>query len=68
MDLKHGDLVRTPDGVLGKVVQIDRVTAFVFFPARKDYSLKGFLISSLVLVPPQADVERVDVEQPQLVS
>jgi hypothetical protein len=51
MDLKQGDIVRTPIGVVGKVVHISRLTAFVAFPAKEGYEVQGYLGSELSKIP-----------------
>ena len=49
--LKQGDYVRTVTGEVGKIVYIDRLTAFVSFPTSgKTDDMRAFLLSTLTLV------------------
>ena len=51
MEFNYGDIVRTPLGVVGKVVEISRLTVFVGFPAKEGYEIRAFLASELEKVP-----------------
>jgi hypothetical protein len=55
MTLKKGDWVRTDTGEEGKIVLVNRVSAFVEIPAEeKDAPLVSYLISRLTkIAPPQ---------------
>ena len=57
MTLKKGDWVRTDTGEEGKVVLVNRVSAFVEMPAEgKDAPLVSYLISRLTkIAPPQTN-------------
>jgi hypothetical protein len=55
MTLKKGDWVRTDTGLEGKIVLVNRVSAFVEIPAEaKDAPLVSYLLSRLTKIPPLA--------------
>jgi hypothetical protein len=56
MELKQGDCVRTETGEVGKIVFIDRLTAFVSFTTPgKQHDIRAFLLSTLTLDEPGKD-------------
>jgi hypothetical protein len=53
MSLQIGDWVRTENGEVGRVVHIDRLTAFVGFKGDwNDQGIKPYLVSSLTKIDP----------------
>jgi hypothetical protein len=53
MELKQGDRVCTEAGEMGKIVFIDRLTAFVSFNTPdKQHDIRAFLLSTLKLINP----------------
>ena len=50
MDIKHGELVKTETGDVGKVVHISRLTVFVAFEVLGNERIEPFLASQLTKV------------------